>query len=512
MSINDKELSKKITMLINKLQSGLFDEVVSGANILLKKSNDQIIYNILSLAYQGNGDYDKSINLLEGVIKLKPKNIFFINNLGLSFFKKGDFIKSEYYYKRGMEIDPNYINILNNYGNLKKELDLFEESIQFFEKILKINPNILEANYNLATVYQSLGQYEKSLNYFRRTLKINPNFTKADRGISSLTKYTLGDSHFIEMHKKMENYELRDFEILELYFALGKAYEDIKDYHNSFKYIEKANSLVKHISGYKIEKDQKLFKKIKDFFKQDHDISVNYNETKIIFILGMPRSGTSLVEQIISSHKKVFGGGELSYLNEIIEKNYLHNQGLDLNNLSEITNTSQKEYISKISLKNKTLKTFTDKSPLNFRWIGFLMKIFPNAKIIHCKKDKLEVCWSNFKNFFEGGLSFSNNLKDLSLYYKLYEDIMRFWDNKYKDKIYNLNHHMLVDNPEIEIKKLINFCELEWDENCLKHETNTRPIKTVSFNQARKPIYKESVRNVKLYEQYLTDLKKNINN
>ncbi len=500
------EFDKNIHILTNKLQVGLFDEVIPAAKKLLKVSKDQILFNILSLAYQGKGDYNNSINLLKKALKSNPKNIFFLNNIGLSYFKKNELIKAEYYYKRAIEINPNYINSLNNYGNLMKELNLFDEAKKYFERALLIKDDNLQINYNLGTIHQGLGSYEDAIKYFKKASSINPNYTKIDRSISSMTNYTEDNNHFLSMKEKILNNNLKDHQKLELHFALGKAHEDLMDYKNAFENIEKANLLAKNLTKYKIDEDEKRFELIKDFFNKKKCTKATNNKIKTIFILGMPRSGTSLIEQIVSSHHEVFGGGELQYMSTIINERFIDpNENLD--DLGSIFEEAQKDYISKISFHKNNLINFTDKSPLNFRWIGFILNMLPNSKIIHCKRNKLDVCWSNYKNYFEGSLPYSNTFKDITKFYQLYEDLMQFWEKKFDKQIYNLDYEELIKNPEKIIRDMINFCGLKWDENCLNHHENKKPIKTVSFNQARKPIYKDKIKNSLLYDKYLDELK-----
>tara|TARA_B110001452_G_scaffold49052_1_gene37451 strand:+ start:273 stop:1814 length:1542 start_codon:yes stop_codon:yes gene_type:complete len=509
--ISKQEFEKKIYILTNKLQVGLFNEVISGVKKLLKVSKDQILINILSLAYQGKGNYDDSIELLKNELKSNPKNIFFLNNIGLSYFKKRELKIAEYYYKKAIAINPNYINTLNNYGNLKKELNQFDEAIKYFEKALFIKNDNIEINYNLSTIYQGLGDFKNSIKYLEKISSINSNFTKADRNISTMTIYTEDNKHFISMKKKILNNDLKVFQKIDLHFALGKAYEDIEDYKNAFENIEKANSFMKTLSKYKIKEDENLFKTIKKKFDKETLIQTKHNKIKTIFILGMPRSGTSLVEQIITSHHQVFGGGELPYMNQIVDEKFL-NDSTNIDGLQKIYDDAQNDYISKISFQNNNLLNFTDKSPLNFRWIGFILNMLPNSKIIHCKRNSLDVCWSNYKNQFEGGLYFTNSLVDISKFYQLYTDLMEFWEKKFKQQIYNLNYEELIKDPEKTIRDIINFCELEWDDNCLKHHKNKRPIKTVSFNQARKPIYNNKIKNTSLYDEYLLELKNSLLN
>ena len=508
-----KKLENKINIITNKLRIGKFDEVIQDAKLLIKKFSDQqILYNILSLAYQQKGENDKSIDLLTNALKKNPKNIFFLNNMGVSHYNKKNLVEAEYYFKRVLEINPNYINALNNLGNLKKDLDLVDEAKNFYKKSIKLNDNVMETHFNLGVLYEQSGNFEKSLYHYKKTLEINPKFTKADHSIALMTEYSSKNKHFLDMQKKLTDENLDDFEKLELYFALGKAYNDLEDYKNSFFHIDHANSLKKKITKYNIENDVKLFNNIKSFFSKISLNQLNFNKKKIIFILGMPRSGTSLVEQIISSHKNVYGGGEIPILGQVFFEKFENNNQLNKNNeistnfYNELIDI-QKKYIEQISIIDNSQKVFTDKAPLNFRWIGFILSLFPNSKIIHCKRSKMDNCWSIYKSNFAGSLNFSNNLEDLGFFHNLYEELMSFWNNKFKNKIYNLSYEDLVSSPDAQIKLLIKFCGLDWDPNCLEFHKNTKIIKTVSFAQARKPIYKSSINSSSKYLKYLNKLK-----
>ena len=513
--LSDIELKKKVEKITNKLQAGLFDEVILDSKILLKKAQHPVVFNLLSLAFQKKGEFNNSVKIMHDALLLYPRNVLHLNNLGISYHNLEQFIEAEKHFKRGLELEPNYINILNNLGNLKKDLNLIDEAIKYYEKSLSINSNILVTNFNLAIIYQSLGEFEKSKEYLEKTLEINPNFSEADRVLSLITKYDENNEHFKIMLKKISDSKLNDYQVLQLHFGLGKCYEDINDYENAFNHYNRGNSLKKKITNYNIQDDIKKFEKIKNIFKIYKNFKIKKNERKIIFILGMPRSGTSLTEQILSSHNYIFGGGEIPFIPSIINKNFLQDKSTknfnEINDLEKKLNNSQDYYLYQISSIDNSQKSFTDKTPLNFRYIGFLINIFPNIKIINCKRNPVDVCWSNFKNYFGGTLNFTNDLEDLAKYYNQYEDIMKFWKKYFSKNIYDLNYENLINNPEEEIKNLIKFCELDWDPNCLKHHENKRVIKTVSFNQARKPIYKSAIKSSNKYEKYLDKLVSNFN-
>ena len=154
----------------------------------------------------------------------------------------------------------------------------------------------------------------------------------------------------------------------------------------------------------------------------------------------------------------------------------------------------------------------TDKAPLNFRWIGIIKSIFPNSIIIHCSRDPFENSWSIYKNEFEGGIFFSNDIIDIANYYKIYEDLMNFWRENLKNQIFDLKYEDLINDPEQKIKELIKFCGLNWQQNCLEFYKNKKIIKTVSFNQARKPIYKDSIKGTFNFKKYLKNLDSELKN
>ena len=334
-------------------------------------------------------------------------------------------------------------------------------------------------------------------------LELKPNFTEADRMISQMEKYNSENEHFSSLRQKLSTMKLDKNSLLHLHFALGKAYGDQNNYSESFENYKKANDLSKKISNYNFEEDKKKFNSIKIKFKSLDNSKLNLKSRKFIFIIGMPRSGTSLTEQILSSHENVFGGGELPYIQKIYNDYFRFNENLSENDLLNCRN----DYLDYISNADNSKKFFTDKAPLNFFYIGFIIKFLPNSKFINIIRNPIDNCWSIYKNYFPTKISFGNDLKDLSNYYKSYKDLMFFWKNLFPNDIYDLKYEDLVNDTKNEVKKLLEFCSLEWDDNCLQHHKNKRVIKTISFNQARKPIYNTSLKSYNGYETYLTELK-----
>ena len=508
--LTDLELQKKVNVLTNKLQAGLFLEVINDTKLLLRQRKHQVLFNILSLSYQSLGEYHKSIEIMEIALKANSRNPHFLNNIGLSHFRLHNFKKAEDYFKRGLDEAPKYISILNNLGTLKGFLNLNQEAILYFKKILEINDKLIEPHHNLAINYQDLGEFDKSSECLNKILSLDPKFTQADRLLSLMIKYTKDHPHYISIKNKLKETELNKIQQAHLYFALGKYFEDINDYEESFSNYSNANKIMKENSNYNIDDHKREFAKIKNFNYDNLPNSNSKISRKLIFIIGMPRSGTSLVEQILSSHCDIFGGGELPFLDQGLKKTFLNDnfdQNLKKEDIQKLILGFRDEYLERISNYDSSTKGFTDKAPLNFRFIGFIKYLFPNAKIINCIRDPLDITWSNFKNYFSNSLRFTNNLEDIGHFYKLYEDLIVFWRKKFPKFIYDIEYLDLVENPKTEIKKLLNFCELKWDENCLNHHKNERAIKTASSTQARKPIYKTAIKSSDKYKDYLKNVK-----
>ena len=509
------ELLERLKILNNHLLARNFNKVIEGCNKVLK-SHPNIPYalNLCGLALQGKNNFLASINFFKRAIDLEPKNQAAINNLANSYKALTKIDLAEKLYLKVLAINPNYINALNNYGNLKQQIGDFESSIELYLKALKVKPDQTNIMFSLASAYQESGNFKKSQEIASKILTIDRNNTSVHKLLSGMIKYTKDNDHLSEMENLIKKNSLREEQVIDLSFALGKAFEDVGDYERAFKNIEKGNKIRKTKVNFSINNQQKLFNNI---YKTFENIDFNNfkkkpSDKKIIFICGMPRSGTTLVEQIIASHKEVSGAGELIYLQNSIEKNFIEDFKLNkkkiIDEASANKNLIEDEYLQLLKFHNYKSKIVTDKAPQNFRWIGFMKIFFPNCKIIHCNRDPKDNCLSIFKNNFPSthmGWSFSQ--KDIADYYNLYFDLMNFWNTKLSKEIYNANYENIVKNKDVEIKNLIEFCGLEWDPACLNHHKNNKtPISTVSVAQARKAIYSTSLNSNNNYSKYLTEL------
>jgi hypothetical protein len=306
------------------------------------------------------------------------------------------------------------------------------------------------------------------------------------------------------MRSVYESGGLDDPSLCHLCFALGKASEDIGNYQEAFAFYERGNALRKKIISYDYSQDERIFSEIKrtdDAVQSVNGIEFSALKGPVpIFILGMPRSGTTLVEQIISSHSSVYGAGELPYISSFglsVVRGFEEASGASLSDFRQ-------RYIEKISEHNDGSSYVIDKMPHNFRAIGLILKAIPEAKIIHLSRDPGATCWSNYKHYFrDTGLGYSYNLDDLVRHYGLYTDLMNFWSKQFGDKIYHLNYEELTQNQEDETVKLVNYLGLSWQDGFLEPHKNERVALTASQQQVKKQVYTGSSEAWKKFEPYV---------
>ena len=511
---------EKIKILVKEIQNLFFVKkyaaIIKETKKAIKKyPNISIFYNMLGLALSSLGKFNDAKVILQKGREINPNDLAVINNLANVFKNTFNYDEAEELYKLSISIKKDYFNAYVNFGNLKRDLNKFNEAIELYKEALIYNDKIPSVYYDLSMAYQAIGNFERAEYFANKTTENDKTITKADLLISRSKKYTSKDSHLLEMNEKIKNVQLNLPQKIDLYFALSKAYEDIGEIKQCFTYLKKGNELKRSIVNFDLNFERSTFKDIKNIFSTiDFDKFKNQNSTnkKIIFILGLPRSGTTLTEQIVSAHSKVYGSGELPYLPTIINKEFIDDKILSISKINKsLNNTAKiseiaKQYYSYLNNYEISESCITDKAPLNFMWIGFIKVFFPYAKIIHCKRDSKDNCVSLYKNVFEGSIDFCYTQNELAEYHNLYFDLMKFWQKTLPNTFLDVEYEKLVTNPKVEIKKILEFCDLNWEENCLNFSTNKTPIKTASIGQARNSIYSTSLNSSLKYEVYLKEL------
>ena len=508
--MNNKIIKNKVQKLLNHYEAGNYKFVIDKIKILLKElPNNIFLFNLLGSSLQRSGDQISAQKIFLNILHIDPKNIHAMNNLANTLKILNEFSLAEEYYLKILKIDSNFIQAIVNYGSLNYKLNNFEKATELFKRALALNKNDPLIHYNMGLNYQSMGNFGEAKFHFNEIQRINPNNTFADRLISKITKYTNNNHHLKKMIKKLESRDLTDDSKINLHFSLSKAFEDFNNFDKSYFYLKKGNDLKNKASDFDVDKNDKMVKDLVNFFEtyqfnNEETITTNQKK-KIIFILGLPRSGTSLVEQIVSSHPEVYGAGELDFLENLIKNNFYTNDKLELKNFnSNILSKISEKYYNLINNFNANEKIITDKALHNFLWIGFIKIFFPNAKIIHCVRDKKDNCLSIYKNIFDENINWAYDQSKIVSFYKDYSLLMKFWKKKFPESIFDLNYEDLISNTKVEVNNLLNFCDLEWNDDCLNFYKTKRQVKTVSFAQVRSPIYNTSVNLSKKFEPFLS--------
>ncbi len=465
------------------------------------------------------GNFSFADKLLREALKLDPTNFKYTTNFSINLSKQGKFSEALPVAQRAVTLNPQSAVAHYNLALSYSDLGLVEHTIPCYEKAITLDPSFVNAYKNLGNAYRALGKFSQAETLFRRGLA-------ASKGISpelwEALIYILPSSHDfkedIEAIKKvLANTSPAHSQIFYLYFALAKAYENSRDYENAFKYYTLGNHRLKQKKPFNraycthfVPNEIALFNA--DFMKERNHWG-NPSEMPV-FVVGMPRSGTTLVEQILASHPDVHGGGELKLAQVYYEQlNAINIQTLSTKaerfhalSAEQIRATSD-AYLHEFQALAPNKKRIIDKMPFNFFNIGFLSLLFPNARFIHCTRNPLDIAVSNYAVRFVEDAEFTHDFDDFAFYYAHYEKIMNHWQQLIPDKIFYLSYEKLIENSTLVSRQLIQWLGLEWDEACLRYYHTERAVKTASTWQVRQPIYNNSVARWKHYEPYLTPLK-----
>jgi len=460
------------------------------------------------------GQLDQAIASHKMVISIQPHSAENHFLLGLAYNTNHQFELAIQHYHIALSYDKNYGVAWNNLGASLESLGDKHQAKIAYATAVQLNPKHIEAQNNLGVIYSEEGRLNEARAHFETAIAANPDFVDAHYNLSLIKTYTPDDTHltFLEsIASKMQHYSIEAR--IRYYFALGKALDDTKQYTRAFKAYAEGNRLHFSLNPWNNTKLREIVEHIPHIFTSSFlKQPAKTKETRCpIFIVGMPRSGTTLIEQILSSHEDIYGAGELSILDEVIQE-ACHAAQLSFN--TWITQVTDQEFII---LGEKYLertwklapdKNFIiDKMPANSFYIGMIYRMFSKVKIIHAIRDPMDSCFSCFTHLFKHGMAFAYDLAALGSYYELYAKTMQYWQGVLPQMtIFNLPYEQMVDNYENVSKQLIEYIGLPWDSNCLNFYKNKRIVKTASLTQVRKPIYKTSVQRWRYFTNELQPL------
>jgi tetratricopeptide (TPR) repeat protein len=471
----------------------------------------------LGCIFQEQGKLDQAAVSFKKAIALRPNLAEGHRTLGKVLKDQGKLDEARASLERALEINPDSYQVHNDLGCVFQEQENFDQAVACYSRALAIQPNFPQAHQNHGNALQHLGRLDAAAVQYDQALALRPDYTEAHYSRMELKTVRAGDPGLTALESLVANADrLPPEKMVYAHFALGKALEDIGDYPRAFEHLLKANALKRSAVIYDeatCQKDLRLVAEIFDSGLLDRFRGAGDPSPAPIFIVGMPRSGSTLVEQILASHPQVHAAGELNNLYSVVRAvsdgapqpiPFPHcMDALDAEGLRRLGAA----YLAILPALADGKIRVTDKMLGNFMRVGLIRLILPNARIIHTVRDPVDTCVSCFSKLFTIGHGFSYDLVELGRFYREYHRLMAHWRSVLPaGDILDVEYENVVDNLEQQARRLIAYCDLPWDDRCLSFHKNTRPIATASNVQVRQPLYRSSVARWRRFEAFLQPL------
>ena len=468
--------------------------------VLKKEKNNIDALRLLGLLAFKTKDYEIAERLFLKVLQLDPSFSLAWDNLAKLYRIQNKLLKSIPAFENLIKLDPSNFEALVSLGTIYIKLSKYHEGIQLYEESLKIKPENPRVYLSLGHALKTIGERKKSEAAYQNTIKYFPSSGEAYWSLANLKTYEFSDKEIANMELSLKR-NMHQNELIQMHFALGKAYESNRQFDKSFKHYKEGNwqqrkQVIYNAEDYKISIDE-----IINFFENNNnilDLKAEAGSDEPIFILGLPRSGSTLIEQILASHSLIEGTQELPNIMAISRDIKLIDQKNGYpDNLLKLNQSSfdelGKKYIDETKWARSSKPFFIDKMPNNFFHIGLIKLILPKAKIIDARRNPMDACFSCFKQYFAKGQHFTYDLDDIARYYKDYVRLMDFWNKLFPGEIFTIQYEQIIENPNDRISDLLEFCNVKFEDNCLNFHKSKRAVKTASSEQVRQPMYKTGI-------------------
>jgi len=494
---------------------------------------------------------DEAVEILVRALKINPRYAEAHNNIANAFMVKELYDKAGAAYTNALRIKPEYPEAMLGLARVNKENDKLDEALVLVKRVLEIDPEredayclrgeillkmgsyaecgeayrhalslndkLISAHIGLGQLEMELGNIDEAKHHFEQAMEIDPDEVAPYAFMAQAKKMEPEDPVVARLEKEAENIDsIPQIKAMSLHFALGKTYDDIGDYDRAFSHFLEGCRMKRARIQYDPDLQDRFFQSVRQFFTKERieQLSGAGDPSGVpIFVLGMPRSGTTLVETILASHPDVFAAGELHDMLRIANQPKpgvksegfpLSMQGLTREDLAQMG----KRYVTGLRNYSADAPRITDKMPGNFMVVGLIHIILPNARIIHLRRNAADVCLSAFtKHFVKNSQYFSYDLTELGRYYANYADLMEHWRKVLPEgAFYEVQYEDLVSDPETNTRAMLEYCGLSWNDACLSPHKTERSVKTASVAQVREPIYTKSVERWRRYEKHLGPL------
>lgn len=459
---------------------------------------------------------DRAIALYERALFLRPDSVDVHNNLGVAVMALGRIDDAVAHYERALALDPDHVSAHTNLGIALAAQGKVDEARIHHERALAVNPNHAHAHVELGNVFKYQGKFDDAMAEYARAIEIRPAYADAHFIRAEIKTFHPGDADLLALEALAARDDLGPEQAAMIHFALYKALEDCKDYPRAFEHLRKGNDLKRRLVEYDEPNTAKFFKRLSAVF--DRSLIERFQgegdpSLVPIFVVGMPRSGSSLIEQILASHPQVHGAGELWDL-EAAARIVLTASGQQLPYpecvpalSGAVLRRMGETYLSRLPAVAEGKTRIVDKMPGNYLRIGLIRMILPNARIIHTMRDPVDNCLSCYSKLFSLGQQFSYDQAELARYYRMYTEMMSHWRSVLPPGgMLDVVYEEVVDDLEGQARRLIEYCGLPWDDRCLSFHETSGPVRTASVAQVRQPLFRSSLQRWRKYEAGLGPL------
>lgn len=460
----------------------------------------------LAMLAEAGGAVGPAIEHLLVVVDSQPQDIETRLRLAANLRKLRRDEEALKHFQAAARLDPSKAAVYNNMGNICRDLQRAEDAERYLLKAIELDPKLPEAHNNLGALYSEQGRVDEAIAEFRDAIDAKSDYVKAHRNLSTTRKHETYDEDVRAMERLYCRPGATTFDKMHLGFGLGKACEELHAHAQAFEYWAEANRCQRVLQPYDIRYAIAEMRTMRRIFDGErlHGARGASASPVPIFVVGMPRSGTSLTEQILASHSAVFGAGELELVGRLAHEVAPGYPG----SLSRLAADDYRRlgdrYLEEIAERARGASYVVDKLPMNFFYVGMIRMMLADAKIIHCRRNLLDTALSCFKNhFLSSRLNFTCDLDDLGVYSRHYEALMEHWRDVMPNAVYDSSYEALVAEPEAEIPKLLESCGLPFENACLSFHETRRMVATASALQVKEPIHRGSVGKWRTFEQEL---------
>lgn len=473
--------------------------------------------NNLAIALREIGNMEAAISTLRVAVASNPTRIKLRHTLGGFYEENGQYELALLVYREALGIEPGNAQTLAHIGHALNNQGLIDKAIDCYQKAIDLDGDDPDIILGLIEVYSSTGDYENACKQMLPLVKAHPENPKVALKFASLCNYTGKCKEAVELLQGFLKQNTLQTDIdRKIHFTIGKILDSSGNYDHAFMHIIKANELKHYL--FDIERFSKLTDRVIDAFSREAFPSLarspDYTDRpKPVFIVGMPRSGTSLVEQIIATHRHVYGAGEQDYIPRLVASLANADDGknpypycirdISKQSLCKYSN-EYLECIGRFDISN--FRIISDKMPENFLHLGFIELLFPGSRIIHCVRDPLDTCLSCYFQEFSGSHHYAYDLTNLGAYYAMYRKLMAHWMQVLSLPVHEVRYEDMVSETETTCRNLFDFLDLDWDKGCLQFYKSGRFVNTASQQQVTQPIYTKSVGRWKHYRKHLGTL------